>query len=143
MYSNLRFEHEYPVIYINAWRSDFSNDPLLVLVSEFIEQFKNLSLQVNASYNEKQMLKVAAKFSKRLWNMTAVGVGTYLSGQTDNSAMVEMAKTLTFEDKEAVNIGRNLTENYKAQLSAIEDTKKALNEYLGCFAKDKRKSLFW
>ncbi|UPR50892.1 hypothetical protein ITG09_09160 [Vibrio cyclitrophicus] len=139
MYSNLRFEHEYPVIYINAWRSDFSNDPLLVLVSEFIEQFKNLSLQVNASYNEKQMLKVAAKFSKRLWNMTAVGVGTYLSGQTDNSAMVEMAKTLTFEDKEAVNIGRNLTENYKAQLSAIEDTKKALNEYLGCFAKDKRK----
>lgn len=139
MYSNLRFTHDYPVIYIDAWRSDFSNDPLLVLVSEFIEQFKALSLQISASYNEKQMLKVAAKFSKRLWNMSAVGVGTYLSGKTENSAMVEAAKALTFEDTEAVNIGRNLTENYKAQLNAIEDTKKALNEYLGCFAKDKQK----
>lgn len=139
LYSNLRFTHGYPVIFLNSWRSDFSNDPLLVLVSEFIEQFKSLNLQINASYNEKQMLKVAAKFSKRLWNMTAVGVGTYLSGQANNSAIVEMAKTLTFEDKEAVNIGRNLTENYKAQLSAIEDTKTALNEYLGCFAEDKRK----
>ncbi|WP_435247101.1 P-loop NTPase fold protein [Vibrio sp. nBUS_14] len=139
LYSNLRFTYDYPVIYIDAWRSDFSNDPLLVLVSEFIEQFQSISANAEAHATEEKILKVAAKFSKRLWNMTAVGVGTYLSGQTDNSAMVEVAKTLTFEDKEAVNIGRNLTENYKAQLSAIEDTKTALNEYLGCAPKGKQK----
>lgn len=139
MYSDLRFTHEYPVIYIDAWRSDFSNDPLLVLISEFIEQFKNLSNQINVSFQEKQMLKVAAKFSKKLWNMSAIGVGTYLSGKTDNSAMVEAAKTLTFSDADAIQIGRNLADNYKAQLSSIEDTKKALSEYLGCFNRDKQK----
>lgn len=139
MYSDLRFKHEYPVIYIDAWRSDFSNDPLLVLISEFIEQFKNLSSQINANYYEKQMLKVAAKFSKKLWNMSAIGVGTYLSEKTDNGAMVEAAKTLTFSDADAIQIGRNLTDNYKAQLSAIEDTKKVLEEYLDCFSGDKSK----
>ncbi|WP_434565854.1 P-loop NTPase fold protein [Vibrio chagasii] len=139
LYSNLRFTHGYPVIFLNSWRSDFSNDPLLVLVSEFIEQFQSISANADAHATEEKILKVAAKFSKRLWNMTAIGVGTYLSGQTDNGAMVEMAKTLTFEDNEAINIGRNLTENYKAQLSAITDTKKALNEYLGCAPEGKRK----
>lgn len=139
MYSDLRFKHEYPVIYIDAWRSDFSNDPLLVLISEFIEQFKNLSSQINANYHEKQMLKVAAKFSKKLWNMSAIGVGTYLSEKTDNGAMVEAAKTLTFSDADAIQIGRNLTDNYKAQLSAIENTKKVLEEYLDCFSGDKSK----
>lgn len=139
MYSDLRFKHEYPVVYIDAWRSDFSNDPLLVLISEFIEQFKNLNCQVNASYQEKQILKVAAKFSKKLWNMSAIGVGTYLSDKTDNGAMVEAAKTLTFSDTDAIQIGRNLADNYKAQLNAIEDTKRALGDYLGCFDKDKRK----
>ncbi|MEZ8037839.1 P-loop NTPase fold protein [Vibrio splendidus] len=139
MYSNLRFTHGYPVIFLNSWRSDFSNDPLLVLISEFIEQFQSISANADAHATEEKILKVAAKFSKRLWNMTAVGVGTYLSGQTDNSAMVEMAKTLTFEDKEAVSIGRNLTENYKSQLCAIEDTRLALVEYLSFFPEGKQK----
>lgn len=139
MYSNLRFKHEYPVIYIDAWKSDFSNDPLLVLISEFIEQFKTLNMNIEAADKEEKMLKVAAKFSKKLWNMSAIGVGTYLSGKMDNGAIVEAAKTFTFSDTDAVQIGRNLTDNYKAQLSAIEDTKEVLGHYLEYFNKDKRK----
>ncbi|EAQ55520.1 KAP family P-loop NTPase fold protein [Vibrio sp. MED222] len=139
MYSDLRFKHEYPVIYIDAWRSDFSNDPLLVLISEFIEQFQCLNYVIDAADKEEKMLKVIAKFSKKMWNMSAIGVGTYLSGKMDNGAMVEAAKTLTFSDTDAVQIGRNLTDNYKAQLSAIEDTKQVLGHYLDYFAKDKRK----
>ncbi|MEZ9472280.1 P-loop NTPase fold protein [Vibrio lentus] len=71
--------------------------------------------------------------------MSAIGVGTYLSGKMDNGAIVEAAKTLTFSDTDAVQIGRNLTDNYKAQLSAIEDTKEVLGHYLEYFNKDKRK----
>lgn len=139
MYSDLRFTHDYPVIYIDAWKSDFSNDPLLVLISEFIEQFKTLNMNIEAADKEEEMLKVVAKFSKKLWNMSAIGVGTYLSGKMDNGAIVEAAKTFTFSDTDAVQIGRNLTDNYKAQLSAIEDTKEVLGHYLEYFNKDKRK----
>lgn len=139
MYSNLRYDHLYPVIYIDAWKSDFSNDPLLVVISEMIEQFKLISANAEAVEQEKELLKVVAKFSKKLWNLSAIGLGTYLSGKTDNSAMVEAAKALTFNDNEAVTIGRNLTDNYKAQLSAIEDTKRVLQEYLGCLGGSTKK----
>ncbi|MEZ9473478.1 P-loop NTPase fold protein, partial [Vibrio lentus] len=54
MYSDLRFTHEYPVIYIDAWKSDFSNDPLLVLISEFIEQFKSLNMNIKATDKEEE-----------------------------------------------------------------------------------------
>ncbi|WP_049535882.1 P-loop NTPase fold protein [Vibrio harveyi] len=139
LYSDLRFKHEYPVVYIDSWKSDFSNDPLLVLVTELIEQFKGLNKQLNAAYQEKKMLQVLAKFSKKAWNTTAVGMGAYLSGKADNGALVEVAKMFTFSDADAITIGQNLTDNYKVQLSAIEDTRKALQEYLECFNKDKRK----
>jgi len=139
LYSDLRFKHEYPVVYIDSWKSDFSNDPLLVLVTELIEQFKGLNQQLNAADQEKKMLQVLAKFSKKAWNTAAVGMGAYLSGKADNGALVELAKMFTFSDADAITIGQNLTDNYKVQLSAIEDTRKALQEYLECFNKDKRK----
>ncbi|MEZ9233682.1 P-loop NTPase fold protein [Vibrio amylolyticus] len=139
MYSDLRFKHDYPVIYIDSWKSDFSNDPLLVVISEMIEQFKELNSQINATDKEVELLKVVAKYSKRLWNVAAVGLGTYASQKTENSAMVELSKMVTFEDDEAVTIGKNLTDNYKSQLNALTDTKIALQHYLECFNKDKRK----
>ncbi|TCT43830.1 KAP-like P-loop domain-containing protein [Vibrio crassostreae] len=139
IYSDLRFKHGYPVIYIDSWKSDFSNDPLLVIISEMIEQFKELNLGINAADKEDKLFQVVAKYSKKLWNATAVGAGTYASGVTDNSAMIELSKLVMIEDKEAVTIGRNLSENYKNQLSALTDTKKALQHYLECFDKDKRK----
>ena len=142
MYSNLRFKHKYPVIYIDAWKSDFSNDPLLVLISEFIEQFKNINTKIEAANKEKELLQIAAKFSKKLWNISAIGVGAYLSEKTDNGVMVEAAKALTFSDTDAVQIGRNLTDNYKAQLSAIEDTKKVLGHYLDCFDDESKRKVY-
>ncbi|CAK1877324.1 KAP NTPase domain-containing protein [Vibrio crassostreae] len=139
MYSDLRFKHDYPVIYIDAWKSDFSDDPLLVLISEFLEQFQSMNFVINAADKEKEMLRIVAKFSKRIWNMATIGVGTYLSGQTNNSAVVEFAKTLTFTDNDAYKVGQSLTNNYKEQLNAIEDTKRILGEYLDYFNKDRRK----
>ncbi|MBW3696457.1 hypothetical protein EK599_12195 [Vibrio sp. T187] len=139
MYSNLRYDHEYPVIYIDAWRSDFSNDPLLVVISEMIDQFKQLDPKIDAEGKEKELFKVLGKYSKKLWNVAAIGVGSYASKEFDNGTLVELAKTATFKDDEEVIIGRNLTDNYKNQLSALHDTKTALKQYVDGFSEDKRK----
>ncbi|PML06377.1 KAP family P-loop NTPase fold protein [Vibrio lentus] len=139
MYSNLRFKHEYPVIYIDAWKSDFSNDPLLVVISEMIEQFKLLNPTINAADKEQELLKVLGKYSKKLWNVTAIGVGNYVSEKLDNATVVDLAKIATFKDEEEVVVGRNLTDNYKNQLSALNDCKLALTHYVNCFPEGKRK----
>ncbi|MEZ9999962.1 P-loop NTPase fold protein [Vibrio lentus] len=139
MYSNLRFKHEYPVIYIDAWKSDFSNDPLLVVISEMIEQFKLLNPMINAEDKEQELLKVLGKYSKKLWNVAAIGVGNYASEKFDNATIVDLAKIATFKDEDEVVVGRNLTDNYKNQLSALNDCKLALTHYVNCFPEGKRK----
>lgn len=139
MYSNLRFNHEYPVIYIDAWKSDFSNDPLLVVISEMIEQFKLLNPMINAEDKEEELLKVLGKYSKKLWNVAAVGVGNYASEKFDNATIVDLAKIATFKDEDEVVVGRNLTDNYKNQLSALNDCKLALTHYVNCFPEGKQK----
>lgn len=139
IYSDLHFKHGYPVIYIDAWRSDFSNDPLLVLVSEFIEQFKSLSKTAEAQVNEDQMLKVVGKFAKKAWNVGSVGVASYIAEKSDDNTILELAKTMSFNDVDSLSVGRNLNENYNAQLSAIEDTTDALKKYLQSCSGDKKK----
>lgn len=44
LYTDLSFTHGYACIYIDAWESDYSNDPLLVIVSELLEQLKCIPL---------------------------------------------------------------------------------------------------
>ncbi|WP_373948289.1 P-loop NTPase fold protein [Vibrio pomeroyi] len=139
VYSDLRFEHKYPVIYIDAWKSDFSNDPLLVVISEMIEQFKQLNPMIDAEDKEQKLLKVLGKYSKKLWNVAAIGVGNYASEKFDNATIVDLAKIATFKDEEEVVVGRNLTDNYKNQLSALNDCKLALTHYVNCFPEGKRK----
>ena len=38
LYTNLHANHELPTVYIDAWESDFSDDPLLVVLSEITDQ---------------------------------------------------------------------------------------------------------
>lgn len=139
MYSDLHFKHGYPVIYIDAWKSDFSNDPLLVVISEMIEQFKQLDPMIDTADKEQELLKVLGKYSKKLWNVAAIGVGNYASEKFDNATIVDLAKIATFKDEEEVVVGRNLTDNYKNQLSALNDCKLALTHYVNCFPEGKRK----
>lgn len=141
LYSDLRFTHSFPCIYIDAWESDYSNDPLLVIVSELLEQLKRESKQFKAAEAEKKILATVAKFSKKLWNTATVGVGTYLSDKTDNGAMVELAKQFTINDTEAAVIGTNLTTNYKKQKNALDDARQAL-ETLVDFCPEGKKKVF-
>jgi hypothetical protein len=132
LYTDLRFTNDCFTIHINAWESDFSSDPLLVIISEFISQMRKLSSLVEAVESENEILKTVAKYSKRLWNATAIGVGAYLSEKADNAVIGEVAKQFTFNDDQAVIVGKSLKDNYLSQKQAMQDTKKSLSNYLNC-----------
>ena len=94
---------------------------------------------INAEDKEQELLKVLGKYSKKLWNVAAIGVGNYASEKFDNATIVDLAKIATFKDEDEVVVGRNLTDNYKNQLSALNDCKLALTHYVNCFPEGKRK----
>ncbi|EKF9574035.1 Putative phage protein [Vibrio cholerae] len=139
LYTDLHYTHDYACIYIDAWESDYSNDPLLVIVSELLEQIKRVSKHFKAADTEKRIFSTLGKFSKRAWNTTAIGVGTYLSGRVDNGAVVELAKQFTFSDADAAVVGTNLTSGYKQQKSALKDAREALEALVDFCSSDKKK----
>ncbi|ENM5900748.1 hypothetical protein DX885_000826 [Vibrio mimicus] len=139
LYTDLYYTHDYACIYIDAWESDYSNDPLLVIVSELLEQIKRVSQHFKAADTEKRIFTTLGKFSKRAWNTTAIGVGTYLSGRVDNGAVVELAKQFTFSDADAAVVGTNLTSGYKQQKSALKDAREALEALVDFCSSDKKK----
>lgn len=129
LYSNLRFEHGLPVIHIDAWISDFSDDPLLVIISELIEQMAAINTLQDCALQEKAILEFAAKYSKKAWNLLAIAGGTYVSGVTGNSAVVEFTKSFTFEDKDYQKVGKKLNEVYQQQRDAIDGIKTSLEQF--------------
>lgn len=129
LYSDLRFDHGQPVIHIDAWISDFSDDPLLVIISELIEQMAAINTLQDCAQQEEVLLKFAAKYSKKAWNLLAVAGGAYVSGVTGNSAVVEFTKKFTFEDEDYQTVGKKLNEVYMRQKNAIEDIKTSLEQF--------------
>ncbi|WP_166114991.1 P-loop NTPase fold protein [Pseudoalteromonas sp. Z9A5] len=129
LYSNLRFEHGLPVIHIDAWLSDFSDDPLLVIISELIDQMAAINTLQDCALKEEALLKFAAKYSKKAWNLLAIAGGTYVSGVTGNSAVVELTKKFTFEDEDYQKVGKKLNEVYMLQKDAIDDIKISLEQF--------------
>ncbi|MCX9469281.1 hypothetical protein IG522_17550, partial [Vibrio cholerae] len=138
LYTDL-FTHGYSCIYIDAWESDYSNDPLLVIVSELLEQIKRLNEHLKAEDIEKRIFITLGKFGKRAWNTTAIGLGTYISGSVNNSAVVELAKHFTFSDADAAIVGTNLTTGYKQQKSALNDARESLEALVDYCLLDKKK----
>ncbi|ANN28811.1 KAP family P-loop NTPase fold protein [Vibrio vulnificus] len=141
LYSDLHFNHGFPCIYIDAWESDYSNDPLLVIVSELLEQLKRADQHFKAADTEKKILATLGKFGQKAWNTALIGAGTYLSGKVDNTAIVEFTKEFTFKNVDAAVIGTNLTNNYKLQKQALEDARKSL-ETLVEFCPQNRRKVF-
>lgn len=129
LYSDLRFKHFLPVIHIDAWVSDFSDDPLLVIISELLEQMALINTVENSAQQEKIIFEYAAKYSKKAWNLLAITGGVVAAGVINNGAAVEIAKNFTFSDSEFQEVGKKLNEIYQQQKEAIEEIKTSLNHF--------------
>lgn len=142
LYTNLLKKHNFPVVHINAWKSDFSQDPLLVITSELLEQVHKLH-----PYNpniERKLLNGLATLGKRIWNVGVSTTAWTLINQAkafgleaknedgskfDGTATTELLKHFQFNDLEKKQVARSLISDYREQLNAIDTTKQSLKAY--------------
>jgi len=115
--------NNYPAIYIDAWKSDFSKEPLTVVSCELLDQIEHLNS--NLISNEKlDQLKV---FFKKSFKAIITSLAAYTSNNLlgDSSPGVEFVnKILENDDPQYIN---SLKENYNEQIEAIENIRGQLS----------------
>ncbi|MGF1715788.1 KAP family NTPase [Photobacterium chitinilyticum] len=147
LYTDLLKEHKIPTVYINAWKSDFSNDPLLVIISELLDQMSELFLseddgkQLENQSKTNEILSKLGVLSKKVYNGGLDVVAAYLSTKNedwntglDATALTAIASHLKVNadnklEVDEPRLGKSLKDDYKKQIKAIEDTKSLMSAY--------------
>ncbi|MCF7512988.1 KAP family NTPase [Pseudoalteromonas sp. L23] len=121
IYTQLRYEEKLPTIYINAWESDFSNDPLLVIFTEILKQIK--------TFDTKQKLKghIAYCFDKlnSFYNKSIKTIGAAASITFANSAFYDISKDLQTKKKDTPD---DLSSLYLEQQRSFIELKNLLKD---------------
>lgn len=119
MYTGLS-DKNHPVIYIDAWESDFSEDPLLVVTSELINQLDSM-FEVTGSDLD-AFKECIGRFAKGAFIAGAGLLSKHVSGEA--SAGVEFAKCLMSGGaKDYIDA---LKEGYSEQIDALNKVRKEL-----------------
>lgn len=108
-------QEKHPTVYVDAWKQDFSDDPLLAIFSSISEQLSDQS---------DKFVSLMKKTEKK--------VGVLLKGIAPAIVQGVIKKTTGIED--ISEIAKNLTENmiklHKEKSSVIDDIKKDLAEWV-------------
>ncbi|ELF5326352.1 hypothetical protein RNH93_002705 [Vibrio cholerae] len=140
LYVDLLHNQGYPTVYINAWESDFTNDPLLVIISELLEQLN--SIHSGYSGVTESLHENLGKLAKRGWNGFVDVAAAYASTKQedfDATALLGMTQHIKFGQQSDPKLGKSLTDNYRKQLAAIKDTHVCLSAYAESFPESRRK----
>ena len=144
LYTEFLKSHSLPTIYIDAWSSDFSKDPLLVIISEFLEQLEALFISEKDS-SSFDKIRTKNEIFKNLWRLTkktyngALDIGAVYTASKlddyDSTGLLKLIEHIKVEDSTHIGsvsepvLGKSLTDNYKKQLNAIKDTRALLSRY--------------
>ncbi|MDF2415818.1 hypothetical protein GWQ22_21225 [Aeromonas sp. 1HA1] len=112
----------HPTIYIDAWESDFSQEPLTVVASELLNQLERL---MEGAISEGVLLEVKSALGKALKG-TLVGLAGIASAKLLNDSSIGMEAVNKLLDEAPQNITKQLAENYQSQIEAITNTRDAL-----------------
>lgn len=139
LYTDLLNDNNYACVYIDAWKSDFSNDPLLVIISELLDQL-NIIHEGHSGVSD-SLLKNLGSFAQKSWNFSVDVGAAYLANkfnQVDATATQGMTNHFKFGEPEP-QIGKSLKDGYTKQLAAITNTQKSLTAYAQSLPKEKQK----
>ena len=140
----------YPVVYIDAWQQDYSDDPFLTVIAGIIKQ-----LQLQAKFNI-TIPKSAVSMFKAVAPAIAQGLTKKISGID-----LEELHTLLFSDEEIEDdqkqnsnkltgsdfspvvkaLAQNLIKDHEAKNKSIEVIKSKLDDWVSKFEKQEGKSL--
>ena len=122
---------KHPVVYIDAWKQDFSNDPMLSVVSSIIEQLKEFQ-----PIEQKTVGNAVGKvggFIKDIAPIVAKGVMKKATGidlNDDGEHDLSKADEAILGDI-AAKVTDKMIKNHNATLNSITTFKKAIQEWIG------------
>ncbi|MEV3818083.1 P-loop NTPase fold protein [Aeromonas salmonicida] len=115
-------ERGHPTIYIDAWESDFSQEPLTVVASELLNQLERL---MDGAISEGVITEVKCALGKALKGIL-VGLAGIASAKLLNDSAIGMEAVNKLLDEAPQNITKQLAEDYQSQIEAIINTREAL-----------------
>ena len=115
MYTDLLIK-KHPCIYIDAWESDFSKDPLTVVTSELLNQLKAFNSDING---EDASIKLSKLFS-RVLKGTAVGLAGGLTKYCLDDATMGASTMQEWLKDDSPTYMDFLTEEHSQQVDAIK-----------------------
>lgn len=124
--------NDHPVVYIDAWESDFSKDPLSVVAFELLNQIKCYMSNNPDPTLQGKFLELKSKiksFKQYLGIMAGIGTASIGLGYAPGKDIALSALDVGFTDNE--KLIDNLSQNYQKQSKAIKEIK----EHLGLISK--------
>ncbi|HBC3841207.1 KAP family P-loop NTPase fold protein [Vibrio parahaemolyticus] len=107
----------HPCIYVDAWESDFSKDPLTVVTSELLKQLQLFNFDINGEEAGRNLHKFFAKALKGTAIGVAGGLTKYLVGDSTIGAST-MQEWLNQEPGTYID---TITNEYHEQVEAIKE----------------------
>ncbi|PSV27731.1 P-loop NTPase fold protein [Photobacterium sp. GB-56] len=117
-------EEKHPVIYIDAWESDFSKEPLTVITSELLTQLESFNNGIGSQENTKRLKQFLSKAIKA----TAVGVAGYASKKYLDDSTVGSNAMMKYFDESPTDFMKQLTSEYSQQIEAIQKIRECLSQ---------------
>lgn len=112
----------HPVIYIDAWESDFTDNPLLVVASELLTQLKAL-LPLHG--NDLDKLK---KHLGKLLKGSAIVAGSYIGEKFIGDAAAGREFVKTFMESSPKEYLDSMKKGYSEQVEAVKEVRKHLEQ---------------
>ncbi|PMN72540.1 KAP family P-loop NTPase fold protein [Enterovibrio norvegicus] len=122
LYTHLQTQ-KHPVVYIDAWESDFSKDPLTVVASELLNQLEAL----NDGIGNDETMTAVKSFVGRALKGTAVASAGFISHKLLGDAGIGMEGIKTFVEGDQDNYVDNLKDHYSNQVEAIANIREKLS----------------
>ncbi|MFH4498225.1 P-loop NTPase fold protein [Vibrio diabolicus] len=144
-------EH-YPVVYVDAWKKDYSDDPLMTVISSIIEQLRKQAGKDKESPEFKAprkligLLKAAAPGIGRALSKRYIGIDPVEVMNADNET--ESLGTIEGEDGQSIDMSfaaseavKYLLDEHEAKSLAIESLKTSVFEWVSAVTGLKEKEL--
>ncbi|MCP4984753.1 MAG: hypothetical protein GY928_01430 [Colwellia sp.] len=122
-------KEKHPVIYFNSWKFDHNNEPLILILSEIIQQLNNLVSDPKTEELKKSLAKSVTQTMKHIAPTLSKGIFKKISGVNWDDLSDDTEQST--EDKENIKLGGELASiSTKAilnlhveQQNSIEDLK--------------------
>ncbi|NME02298.1 P-loop NTPase fold protein [Aeromonas sp. DNRA1] len=115
----MELKQHYPTVYIDAWQQDFSDDPLLTVISSIIDQLKHIAGKENP---------IPDGMRQRLLGLFKVGGKLALKAAIKRAGLEE--DDFSLEEEDANQLVDALCSNQKERYESIQYLKKEIRQWV-------------